>query len=265
MQQQQQQQQVQPRPGMPPQQQSNIQQQPGLASQMASMNIGGQQQAVASPPPGVADLPGPAKTKRSARAYHQDAPIDPTAGTDAGWNDAPPNPVQQMAWQKAAADRLAQYGDQPHDFEGDANDALDQVPGQRNVLHPHHAAANQQRMAQSHPQQRQANLPITPGAPGPHTPAAVAAGSQFFGAQTQGPGGISQPPHQAGQKMRGPKANIDPDQVPAPIEPQEADQAFFDKEWFTTCGRGGLPLSTTDYGAADQGESREMSYTWYTV
>lgn len=267
-------------PGQPGQQQARPiqpQSQPGIASQMSAMNIGQPTTAVSPPPP--AETAGPARSKRSARAYHQDAPSNATGGTDNGWNDAPPNPVQQQAWQQAAAARLAQYGDQPHDFEGNADDALDQMPGQRNVVHPLHAAANQARMTQGQRPNgqlaapgQQSNLPISPGAPGPHTPAAVGASAQYFPPQLhqqQPPqaGGIQQPPHQAGQRMRGPKANIDPDQVPAPIDPQEADQAFFDKEWFATCGRGGLPLSTTDYGAVDQGNCnpKHMRLTTYSM
>lgn len=205
---------------------------------------------------------------------------DPTAGTGGGWNDAPPSQAQQQAWQQAAQARLAQYGDQPHDFEGNDDDALDQVPGQRNVVHPLHAAANQQRMATQRGQlnippsaqgrpavaQGQQNLPMSPGAPGPHTPAAVASQQQYFQPQ-QRPGGIGQPPHQTGQRLRGPKANISADQVPAPVENQEADQAFFDKQWFATCGTGGLPLSTTEFGAVDQGNCNPkfMRLTTYSM
>lgn len=250
---------------MPPQQQ-------GLSAQMANLNVN----AAAAPQPPTSPAPpgGAARNKRSARAYHQDAPQDPTAGTDAGWNDAPPNQAQQQAWQQAAAARLAQYGDQPHDFEGSADDALDQIPGQRNVLHPMHAAANQQRMAAQQgrvnaggPGYAQ-NMPMA--SPGPHTPAAVGAQQgQFFPQQQQqqGAAGIGQPPHQAGQRLRGPKANISADQVPAPVENQEADQAFFDKQWFATCGTGGLPLSTTDFGAVDQGNANPkfMRLTTYSM
>ncbi|CAO1626197.1 unnamed protein product [Parajaminaea phylloscopi] len=247
---------------------------PGLAAEMASMSLAPSQPQSPMSPGSAQDAAAPAaaaRNKRSARAYHQDAPSDPTAGTDAGWNDAPPNQVQQQAWQQAAAARLAQYGDQPHDFEGSADDALDQIPGQRNVLHPMHAAANQQRLAaqrgQVHPHgppgqgQFAQNLPITPGMPGPHTPG-VAPQHQL-----QPQAGIGQPPHQGGQKLRGPKANISADQVPAPVENQEADQAFFDKQWFSTCGTGGLPLSTTDFGAVDQGNSNPkfMRLTTYSM
>ncbi|CAO1628429.1 unnamed protein product [Sympodiomycopsis kandeliae] len=237
----------------PPQPQPNH-----LAAQMANLNVGGPASPgpVSPTSPGPGPVAGPAKTKRSARAYHQQQ--DHTAGTDAGWNDAPPNPVQQQAWQQAANDRLAQYGDQPHAFESsDADDALDQIPGQRNTIHPLHAAANQQRLAahQQQQQQHQQQVPLTPGAPGPHTPA------------SQHPPSIQQPPHQAGQRLRGPKANIDPDQIPAPVEPQEADQAAFDREWFQTCGRGPLPLSTTDFAAVDQGNCnpKHMRLSTYSI
>lgn len=249
------------------------------------MNIGPSQRSTSpalrvpsDPATSSSPVAAAAKNKRSARAYHQDAPADPTSGTDGGWNDAPPNQVQQQAWQQAAAVRLAQYGNQSHDFEGSVDDALDQMPGQSNVIHPMHAAANQQRLdaqrGQINPAQSAGfsqNLPITPGAPGPHTPA-LAAQHQHqqhfqYHQQHSGPGGIGQPPHQAGQKLRGPKANISADQVPAPVENQEADQAFFDKQWFATCGTGGLPLSTTDFGAVDQGNCNPkfMRLTTYSM
>ena len=88
-----------------------------------------------------------------------------------------------------------------------------------------------------------------------------AAGSQFQG----GPGGIGQPPHTSGQRIGGPPPKIEPDQMPAPVEAQDQDQEFFDREWFATCGRGGLPLSTTDFAAVDQGNCnpKHMRLTTY--
>ena len=146
---------------------------------------------------------------------------------------------QQPAWQQAAAARVAHY-DQ---MEGNPDAALDQIPGQRNVLSAEQAAHNQ---AQMQAQNRLAagqsqNISIQPGMPGPQTP------------------GINQPPHSAGQRFAGPRSKIDPDQIPSPVEAMDNDQDFFDKEWFETCGRGGLPLSTTDFAAIDQGERRAIT------
>lgn len=78
---------------------------------------------------------------------------------------------------------------------------------------------------------------------------------------------IQQPPHSAGQRFAGPRSKIDPDQIPSPVEAQDADQEFFDREWFATCGRGGLPLSTTDFGAVDQGNCspKHMRLTTYSM
>lgn len=181
-----------------------------------------------------------ARSKRSARAYHQDDTQQQPSGSGWGSNYQQAGMPQQQghpqqpAWQQAAAARVAQY-DQ---MEGRSDAALDQIPGQQNVLSPEQAAHNQ---AQMHAQGQTGyaqNISIQPGAPGPQTP------------------GINQPPHSAGQRYPGPRSKIDPDQIPSPVEAMDNDQDFFDKEWFETCGRGGLPLSTTDYAVVDQGVCR---------
>ncbi len=48
---------------------------------------------------------------------------------------------------------------------------------------------------------------------------------------------------------------------------QDADQDFFDKEWFATCGRGGMPLSTTSFAAVDQGNCspKHLRLTTYSM
>lgn len=217
----------------------------GVESQMAGLDLQGRQP---SPAPGSAADAGPAKTKRSARAYHTDAQQAPSAG----WNDAPGQPNPPPApWQQAAASRVAQQGHHFNDADADA--ALDQMPGQRNVVSPAQAAHNRAMMAQNagrpnFPQNQQSNIP--------GMQAALSAG-----------GGIAQPPHQAGQRFAGPRSKIDPDQIPSPVEMQDADQDFFDKEWFATCGRGGMPLSTTSFAAVDQGNCspRHMRLTTYSM
>lgn len=188
---------------------------------------------------------GPTRTKRSARAYHTDAPAP-----SGGYNDAPPQPAPgQAPWQAAAAARVAAYEAQ-HDQPADDMGHLDQMPGQRNVLSPADQAAARARLAAHQagigagnaPSGGAFTQPMNMGTPGP-------------GSAPQGDGSrIAQPPHHAGQRFAGPRSKIDPDQIPSPVEAQDADQEFFDREWFATCGRGGLPLSTTDFAAVDQGE-----------
>ncbi|PWN51749.1 hypothetical protein IE53DRAFT_367801 [Violaceomyces palustris] len=229
-----------------------------LNAQMASMNISREASpATSAPPPPPSDV-GPARTKRSARAYHTDA-----QGGASGWNDAPPQPNPPQAdWQQAAAARIAGYENQMAGANSTDN-ALDQMPGQRNVISPAQLAAN--RATLSHGQRDP--LPPHGGAAGSFTQAMpqtqIASQSPGFA----GGQGISQPPHQAGQRFAGPRSKIDPDQIPSPVEMQDADQEFFDKEWFGTCGRGGLPLSTTSFGVVDQGNCspKHMRLTTYSV
>lgn len=131
------------------------------------------------------------------------------------------------------------------------------MPGQRNMISPAQAAHNRAMMAQS---AARPNLPSNPQSSVPGMQAALGAAG--------GPGGaIAQPPHQAGQRFAGPRSKIDPDQIPSPVEMQDADQDFFDKEWFATCGRGGMPLSTTSFAAVDQGNCspKHLRLTTYSM
>ncbi|SPO37007.1 related to Protein transport protein Sec24C [Pseudozyma flocculosa] len=253
-----------PMPGMPMQSPPMPQQQPQhqqtLHGQMAGMSLNqpgapspGAAQSPPPPPPSAGEM-GPARTKRSARAYHTDA--QPGGG---GWNDAPvqPNPPQ-APWQQAAAARVAAFEGQ---LQGNADSALDQMPGQRNTVSQAQIAHNRAMMSQGQgPGPGQQRAPMQPqGGPG-------GAFSQAMPPQQPG-GGIAQPPHQAGQRFAGPRSKIDPDQIPSPVEMQDADQEFFDKEWFATCGRGGLPLSTTSFAAVDQGNCspKHVRLTTYSM
>lgn len=263
-----------PRPGMPmqarpmPGQQQQQQQQSqqsgpaGIANQMANMQIGQtQQNQNVTSPPDRGQTPSQSRSnKRSARAYHQDEPAPPVPASG-GWNDVPQQQHgqqqtsqgripqgQQPAWQQAAAARVAQY----EQMQDDPNAALDQIPGQRNVISQEQARFNQAQMQAAAGGGHAQNIPIQPGVPGPQTP---------------GVGPINQPPHTAGQRFPGPRTKIDPDQIPSPVEAMDNDQAFFDKEWFETCGRGGLPLSTTEFVSVDQGNCspKHMRLTTYSM
>lgn len=219
----------------------------GVESQMAGVQLQDRQPSPA--PAALSSDAGPTKTKRSARAYHTDA--QPVAAP--GWNDAPHQPNPSPApWQQAAAARVAQ---QDHQFNQPNNDnaALDQMPGQRNVVSPAQAAHNRAMMAQN---AARPNMPANPQSNIPGMQAAL-----------DGSGSITQPPHQAGQRFAGPRSKIDPDQIPSPVEMQDADQEFFDKEWFATCGRGGMPLSTTSFAAVDQGNCspKHLRLTTYSI
>nr|QBH67493.1 putative transport protein Sec24C [Ustilago esculenta]QBH67604.1 putative transport protein Sec24C [Ustilago esculenta] len=218
----------------------------GLESQMANLDLQARQP---SPAPALSPDAGPAKTKRSARAYHTDAQPAPSVG----WNDAPGQPNPPPApWQQAAAARVAEQGHQFNQADGDS--ALDQMPGQRNVLSPAQAAHNRTIMSQA-------------GGTRPNMPSNQQSNIPGMQAALAGNGGISQPPHQAGQRFAGPRSKIDPDQIPSPVEMQDADQDFFDKEWFATCGRGGMPLSTTSFAAVDQGNCspKHLRLTTYSM
>ena len=58
---------------------------------------------------------------------------------------------------------------------------------------------------------------------------------------------------QTGAQDRGARPKIDPDHIPSPVDAQHADQQFFYHDMFGTCSREGLPLSTTNFAAMDQG------------
>ncbi|KAL4401868.1 COPII coat Sec23p-Sfb3p heterodimer component [Malassezia pachydermatis] len=184
--------------------------------------------AVPRPPaPTAAPAPpaGVARTKRAARAYHQDA----TAPASSGWNDVmarPPPP--QAEWQQQAAQR-AEYraAQQARPMEDDNNfdSALDQIPGSRNVLSAAQRAANRAAL------QGSASAPMR---------------NVSGQAALQG-----MPTTNANDRAGRPK--IDPDHIPSPVDAQYADQQFFYHEFFGTCSREGMPLSTTNFAAIDQG------------
>ncbi|CAD6890891.1 unnamed protein product [Tilletia laevis] len=288
------------RPPMPPGQQQSFQRPPGasggpgpgpgnapmsaaggLAAQMGGMNLGpnagnpaGQRgPSPAPPPPPPQDGPdlGPARTKRSARAYHADAPAQ--AASD-GWNDAPAQP-NQAPYQRAAADRVAGYGaEQERYLSGESDAALDQIPGQQNVISSEQQAANRARLQQMQ-SQHGGHLEPPAGAPGVFS---QEIGTPDFGPDPNmmgappavGPGqqgNIPQPPHSAGQRLPGVRSKISQEQTPSPVKAQDADQEDFDKEWYFTLGRGGLPRSTTDFGAVDQGNCspKYMRVTTYSM
>ena len=223
--------------------------------------------AAARPPPPQAPPQGPARAKRAARAYHQDA----TGPASTGWNDVmaqPPPP--QASWQQQAAARAAAFEAQRAQQGGAAapgmgapqgmpppaagapptgpglasqdelDSALDAMPVHRNVISPTHLASNRASMSQQQ------------GGIAPHGVSSV------HGA----PGGGMQRNATGAAKPR-----IDPDQIPSPVEAQYADQQFFNHEFFNTCSREGLPLSTTDFAAVDQGNCspKFMRLTTYCV
>lgn len=207
---------ISPRPGLPVR--------PNSAMTAPGAPVTGNTAAAVRP---VAPPPsGPARSKRAARAYHQDASAAPASS---GWNDVmarPPPP--QAAWQQQAAARVdyraAQAPQPPPDDSLDS--ALDQIPGYRNVLSQTQQASNLAAMRSS----RQMH------------PSAVASGVAAAGAMPQ-----------TGAQDRGARPKIDPDHIPSPVDAQHADQQFFYHDMFGTCSREGLPLSTTNFAAMDQG------------
>ncbi|TDL14313.1 hypothetical protein BD410DRAFT_797254 [Rickenella mellea] len=66
---------------------------------------------------------------------------------------------------------------------------------------------------------------------------------------------IPQPPHSAGKPFSGLRARIDPEQIPSPIEAQEADEELWSENVYPTLPGTHVPLSTTEYVALDQGNS----------
>lgn len=190
---------------------------------------------------------GPARAKRAARAYHQDA----APPASAGWNDVAARPPPAQAnWQQEAAARANLHG--PVGLQGqaaaddDTEGTLDMIPGQRNSISQAQLAANRAAIGMRAPQTQPP--PTVGGVP----PASTAPNTNVSG---MGPGtGNARP-------------KIDPDQIPAPVDAQYADQQFFNHEFFGTCTREGLPLSTTNYAAVDQGNcsAKFMRLTTYCM
>ncbi|KAK0533190.1 COPII coat Sec23p-Sfb3p heterodimer component [Tilletia horrida] len=271
----------------------------GLSAQVGQMNLGpgapqaprglssGPASQLPPPPPQGGPDMGPARTKRSARAYHTDAAAAAAAAAaqpaSDGWNDAPAQP-NQAPYQRAAAERVAGYAEQERYLSGETDAALDQVPGQRNVISVEQQAANRARLSMQAlpggslpPAAQQGGGPMQPpaGAPGVFsqaigTPDISGDPNQGGMPPAVGPGqrgNIAQPPHSAGQRLPGVRSKISQEQTPSPVKAQDADQEDFDKEWFFTLGRGGLPRSTTDFGAVDQGNCspKYMRVTTYSM
>lgn len=77
------------------------------------------------------------------------------------------------------------------------------------------------------------------------------------------PGPLPQQQHQprpqpqtAGQPQglpQQPKSRIDPNQIPSPIQVQDQDQLLFSEQYYGTCSKGVIPLSTTQVRVVDQG------------
>ncbi|PKI84829.1 Sfb3p [Malassezia vespertilionis] len=194
---------------------------------------------------------GPAKSKRAARAYHQDTTAAPAS---TGWNDVVTRPPpSQASWQQEAAERADEYARaRPEGTEGgvfstaEDDAALDQVPGQRNSISTTQLAMNRAALKAA----SGTGAPGMPRAPVPPA-SAMPPGAPIAGMPQGG----------------GAKPKIDPDQIPAPTDAQYADQNFYYHDYFGTCSREGLPLSTTNFAVLDQGNAspKFMRMTTYCV
>lgn len=184
----------------------------------------------------VAPPAGPARSKRAARAYHKDAS---PALASSGWNDvvARPPPIQ-AAWQQQAAARVDyRQAQSPQSAPEDNFDsALDQMPGTRNVLSTAQLAANRAAMRTN---------PVHPAVP--TAGAMPSAGLPPTMAPGMGQPGV------AGMERATSRPKIDPDHIPSPVDAQYADQQFYYHDMYGTCSREGMPLSTTNFAAMDQG------------
>ena len=177
-------------------------------------------------------MSGPSKGKRAARAYHNE-----DQGQGGGAPPAPYGYDQQHQQQ--------QYQQQPQQYQGQ------QQQQQRPYNHappptgPQGAQSFQQQQ-QQRPDYLQSEQPE---------------GQVFQQA------GIPQPPHNPGTKLPGLRNRIDPEQIPSVVTVHEQDQATYDNEAYLTCGRGTVPLSTTQYTAIDQGSCtpRFMRLTTYNI
>lgn len=203
----------------------------GLEGQVANMSVA---------PPRPQPPMGPARAKRAARAYHQDA----TAPASSGWNDvmarpppvaarAPMPPGARPAPAAAAAAAAGAAGvPPPPPAAADDDDPLDHMPVHRNVISPAQLAANRAAM-------QSMGMAVPP--------------SMAQGAAAAAPAAAAAAAAPMGAAAGAPRPKINPDQIPSPVEAQFTDQQFFNYEFFNTVSRDGVPLSTTSFAALDQG------------
>ncbi|GAA99536.1 hypothetical protein E5Q_06237 [Mixia osmundae IAM 14324] len=182
-------------------------------------------------------LAGPARTKRSQRAYHvQEDQAEP----------------QQQYGQQAFEQQLRQQQMQQQQQQ------YQQQQFQQQPVHQP-PVANQ---SMQHPY---ANAPP----PGPQPTGMAMQHEEPVYQQQEDPlqPQIPQPPHSAGQRLNGPRTRIDPNSIPSPVAVQAADQRLFEQEPFLTAGRGAVPLSSTDFLAIDQGNCnpRFLRLTTYSI
>lgn len=201
------------------------------------------------PSPHIPDV-APAKMKRSARAYHAEAtPQQDQLG---------PNPYQgQGQAGNAGVGRTSPMPPRaPLSPGSDGQFAQQQFHQGQQQPHPYQNAPPASMQHPDRPEHLQ---------PGGHQHLPIAPGGDYGGPEQQP--AIAQPPHSAGQRLQGVRNRIDPNQIPSPVAVQEADQQAFDQEPFYTCGRGQIPLSSTDFVAVDQGNCnpRFIRLTTYSL
>lgn len=66
---------------------------------------------------------------------------------------------------------------------------------------------------------------------------------------------ILQPPHSAGQPFKGLRTQIDPSQIPSPLEAIESDRDEWEDKPYATLPGSHVPMSTTEFQTIDQGNS----------
>ncbi|OZJ02131.1 hypothetical protein BZG36_04584 [Bifiguratus adelaidae] len=239
-----------------------------MSHQMASMTL---QPPNAISPPHAGPPQGSHKTSRTRRAYHSGNEGTPTPQTfNPSPAVSPAQPVQQP---------MQQPMPQPMQYQHPTTPASGQVP-------PQNGPTPQQ--PQYGPGQRRPSFPMTNQqyqgtgpTKYPFTGAAYPPQSNQ-GQQGQVPPGSSAPTPQAARPVQQPaplptmggisaqsqpKSRIDPNQIPSPVQVQEADQRLYDEHPFGTCSKGNLPLASTDFQCIDQGNCnpRFMRITTYNI